>query len=51
MEVNTEEPDAPKDFSSPENIQMVGLLGFGPQEFDNWENSSVRTIVQEGRYV
>lgn len=33
--MNTQEPDAPKDFSSPENIQMAGLLVFGLQEIDN----------------
>lgn len=33
--MNTEEPDAPKDFSLPEKIQMVGLLVFGLQEFEN----------------
>lgn len=49
--MNTEEPDAPKDFSLPEKIQMVGLLVFGIQEFENWDNSSMRKIVEEGRDV
>lgn len=33
--MNAEDTDAPKDFSSPENIQMSGLFVFGLQEVDN----------------
>lgn len=49
--MNIEETDTPKDFSSLENIQMAGLLAFGLQEIDNWEESSMRTTVEEGRDV